>query len=110
MNLWQAVSIPTDTSQLTDALGITEKRADELIEIAQDIVKKDTVISDILEEATGHCKNINETVWISFIIGAKMENCKSCAAQMDIESLLKMLTDRFGGTIVEIKTKKKKND
>lgn len=98
MKSWQIVTIPTEKGKntLPYALGVSEERAEALFDIVEATAKKYNKISEILEDITGQCENINESILTTFMFVKHNEGpCISCPIKDITENLSKEIPEEF---------------
>jgi hypothetical protein len=87
----QIVAIPSDKNSLTDALGISEKRKVELLEYLTKCSERDDLssVTSVMEAATEISANINETAFLSYVMGSA--SCSSDCPLKKMGNLFKSL-------------------
>lgn len=92
MKNYQVITIPSSNNDIRGELGLTPERADFLLEkVREEFLLKDS-ISYLLEELTGLAENINESAFISYLIGRfhSMAVCRGCKPSSPKISVKKM--------------------
>lgn len=75
MKTWQVVSIPTEENSFIGSLGISKERRIELLDVLSTALAREKFSkSELLENVTGQCENINEACFSAFMFG---EYCSS---------------------------------
>lgn len=92
MNMYQVVSIPSEKNDLRDALGISKERSDFFLEKIKKEYEVETNISDMLEMISAFAKNINESSYVSYVIGRihAQQTCNKCMPSMPPIGIMKL--------------------
>ena len=69
--------INEQANELHEKLGITEKRADELVDICVHAYHKNFQLHECLEEVVSQCNHINEVVFATMIFNKVIEKYNS---------------------------------
>jgi len=112
MKPWQIVTIPPedDDNSLPGALGISKERKNVLVELTELESKKSNFTSEILENVTGQCSNINEAIFTAFVLG---NECRNCPIPDLPKGLIEFFSENLGGefgSIFKINLDKNKQD
>lgn len=67
-NKFHVIEVEKETSQVSEALGLTEARKGELVDVAINTYRSTKNVVECMAIASKECKHANELFWMSFII------------------------------------------
>jgi hypothetical protein len=87
--LFNILIFDEENSSLTESLGITDERAEALMEVTKEAYLNSDRLTDALQKAIIHSKHINEAVFITIVMNTNHNKVRETSG--GLEGLLKLL-------------------